>query len=844
MAGAETASRAQPGPRRLRAIAPWLALVAGALALAAMVQGEAGWPASTSLELPADKIKPAGGRGWRAAMPRDFRGSELAAERARLLEDGDELPLRIEKIKHVEELGRGRYRATPRTLYFSTADGSDPRENGRRYTVRLPRRPHPALLPAAVALLAAALWMLGWRRWSPPRPGAHPGTAGADADPAEGPGRRPASADWSAITAAGTLLAFAVALAAMLSALAAHGDRSDGWLIVDGVPYSDAKGWVEMADSLAGGRGFNGEFEAHRGGYPLLLGGTFALAGGGSLLLAKLFNAAMLALGAGCAFALARRAFGWMVATILLAGLLLSARFTELAPLTLTEPTGFALAALGLYLMHRALTAPRAGRFLLAGAALALANLVRPFTLLALPLYGAVVAVRAWRGRWGLRRFAVAGAAYVGGALLVFGPWVVRQKVDWGVATLDLNSAVMLYGAAAEPPEGEKRHLAARHYSEGDAAGIDRRDRGARYRFFMGRYREAIAADPAGYRAFLGAGFLEFFQTPGFGGGHARAWLGCAFFGALLWLAARRRFAPIVLFAALWPAAADGIAAAPAWAVLLAATLLGLAGHRTRGRLAIALLAATLVGAGALNAMVGNFALNRGTVFVGWSTFLLAAAGVTGAARLLAPGWRLFEEPRRGETLQSDAPPAPTPWGAGDLFPAALLGFFALGVAAIAAKSAFGARPDPAEWELSPEGLAAAIAEVRGAPPEARYFVGRVRLTEFRWFLSAGRDVGHWARPFEVRPFDRTVVVAQTGYRAEDGATATAIVNLRGDWTREDRTDFILVGIENTDPDAPLGDGRTVIEALALIPSPPSHGAALHFPPPPDLPPPPGETGG
>ncbi len=44
-------------------------------------------------------------------------------------------------------------------------------------------------------------------------------------------------------------------------------------------------------------------------------------------------------------------------------------------------------------------------------------------------------------------------------------------------------------------------------------------------------------------------------------------------------------------------------------------------------RVAIAVLVATLFGAGVLNALVGNFALDRGSVFIEWIVFLLVARG-------------------------------------------------------------------------------------------------------------------------------------------------------------------------------------------------------------------------
>ena len=799
-----------PRNQKLSVAATVVALLSGAVFILALAQAESGryFSKTVSLESALKKAEASGEFGYRLTLPKRFRDDPRVAEQAMVLEDGEPLPLKIEKIKHVSEKGRGRYRITQRTIYLSPPDNSDPRENGRRYELQAPRTLRPPVFWLPLALLAAAMFYLQ-RYGAPTLPNWH-------AHPWVEPG-----------------LVLAASFGTMFWALGHFSAHSDGWLIVNGTPFSDGQGWVELGKSLAEGRGFSGPFEAHRGGYPILLGGFFSLTGTSSVLVAKLFNALMLALGATAIYCLVRSAFGRGLAVVTLAGLLLGTRFGVLAQMTLTEPTGFALAAIGLHQLYRACQHPALWRFLIVGVFLGLSNLVRPFTLLALPLFGAIILWIAWRDRWGWRRFATLGAAYVGGAMLILAPWMLRQKLTWGVTTIDLNSAVMIYGAAAPPGEGEKRMLAARHYEDGDRAGIPRGEHGARYHFFMGRYKEIVAADPGGYFAFVAGRLVDFFTLPGFADGHVRQQLGVVFFLACTWLAWRRRIPPLVLLAGGWPLIADGLGACPAALVVTIATALGFAFNPGRARLAIAILAATLAGAGILNALVGNFALNRGTVFIEWIVVLLVSAGILGLARLAAGG-----------VDQTPAGTEPTGGRFSDAYPLAVLGVLVAAMLALVIRAGVTRSPDLDAWAI-PAGIASEarseIGERHPAVPGDELFVGRVQLGEYRWLIRHDQDLGHWARTFEPRPFERTVAMPLAGYHEGSLMSRTLTVNLPGDQLGLDGSrDFLLVGMRNLDEQAELGHGKLIIEALALIPYNPASpeldtGAAIYFQPPPDL---------
>ena len=50
-----------------------------------------------------------------------------------------------------------------------------------------------------------------------------------------------------------------------------HRDLNYSALSVQGIPFSDARGWHDLASSLSEGRGFEGSFSGRRPLYPLLL---------------------------------------------------------------------------------------------------------------------------------------------------------------------------------------------------------------------------------------------------------------------------------------------------------------------------------------------------------------------------------------------------------------------------------------------------------------------------------------------------------------------------------------------------------------------------------------------
>lgn len=83
-----------------------------------------------------------GGQGWAYPLPHELGSATDTKEEPyrcllRLFEDGEELGPGHARHDTIRNLGGGHYSLWAGTLYFSTSDGSDPNDNGRRYTLAL-----------------------------------------------------------------------------------------------------------------------------------------------------------------------------------------------------------------------------------------------------------------------------------------------------------------------------------------------------------------------------------------------------------------------------------------------------------------------------------------------------------------------------------------------------------------------------------------------------------------------------------------------------------------------------------------------------------------------------------
>lgn len=87
-----------------------------------------------------DSIVEDSGHCYSAPMPEHLLDDESEISSLTVLEDGKALPRGHAVHDEIRQVGEGRFSHWGRRLYFSTTDNSDPRSNGRRYTVEERRR--------------------------------------------------------------------------------------------------------------------------------------------------------------------------------------------------------------------------------------------------------------------------------------------------------------------------------------------------------------------------------------------------------------------------------------------------------------------------------------------------------------------------------------------------------------------------------------------------------------------------------------------------------------------------------------------------------------------------------
>ena len=112
------------------------------------IQAITGYPFRTTIALDRVKILWVEGFAYTSPLPANYspRGAESSS--ARLRENGTELSLYSGRESSVVKVGRGIFSVPERgRLLFSTTDNSDPRTNGRKYSVELPLRVSRGVLP-------------------------------------------------------------------------------------------------------------------------------------------------------------------------------------------------------------------------------------------------------------------------------------------------------------------------------------------------------------------------------------------------------------------------------------------------------------------------------------------------------------------------------------------------------------------------------------------------------------------------------------------------------------------------------------------------------------------------
>ena len=751
----------------------WLALVAQA------VFG-LGWNVVEPLSKKKGYRPSPNGTSWTVSLPRSLRSLALTENRGVLLEDGKPL-WRVEN-RHADEIGdRGWYLMHPNTVTFCLTDGADPRTARRTLAVEAPR-PIPWWVVAGSFVLLAAGHVTA-RRF-----GMDAGLFSSWIRTVDGWSAR----RWWAPALLGGALVCRAALVSDWETL------NDGFMMAKGVPYSDAMGWTETARHLALGEGMMGGFEGQRPLYATLLGAAMML-GGVKLLWAPWLGVVLGAMAACLGGWLASRMAGAWAGVAAMIYLAVAGQQAALAALPMTEGPSLAFLLSALFCWWRGAEARKWGWLALGGVFIGLANLTCTFTLLAWPLAGMIAALRWGRGESGRRAIAgwfLRSAAVAAGGLLVLLPWMIRNYHRYGLPTISVQSAELLYGSVS--PE---HHLTPAMFAEAERAGVPNTIPD-RYRFFQKRFVETVKADPLGYLGLLAQGarmFLRFFEPAE---RHVR----------LIWM-----LMPVILLfgsgrfdsVRVWIAA--GMATAFAWAIgwltgewaiplIMAAALI----QRSRpGRILALLLTALVAGVAGMSAMVGSGITRRLWSSTDWAVVILGILAIDTIFRALA---RLEREPRPESVEKSRLCP--------EMVPLALGVATVLAAALIVGRTWLGPKPTPTKdageaARLALEGTPVEADDAdRAKPPVAEVLTLDLYATR----IARGENLHHWSRAFLPRTHSRTVTFMRSG--GGNGLLCVQIPGRQADLPRG--RPVMVVSAISEDPKAILSHETVLREARAI----------------------------
>jgi hypothetical protein len=667
-----------------------------------------------------------------------------------LKEDGQRLGPAHVPLPYLTGRAAGSFVYLGRFLHFTTSDGSDPRENGRSYSVagcvRLHRGITIGLFVLTVAILTGAA---GGRRWRPFR------RAVVDF-------KRRRRRDRARGSVLESILVFVVSgiVSFIFINLNPRVTIPYGPLI-SGVASGDGIQWNDAAIALAAGDPYE---LPHRPGYAFLLGAFYRIFGVHDWIYRGLNLVAHAALSV-VVFRLAGLFFGAM--TGLAAAALMQLDCVRLEYLLAPNTDILGAFVFGLFVYHFAYLArsasARGGAWLLSGLLLAIANLIKTQTL---PAGVIVCGYLLWRRRRRRQSWKAAGWAICAFIIGVIGPialWTGYRQSSEGTLEISDGATRALYFATS-PSLNERGNLnrpamfAEQRRVEGEVPDIS-----ARQAFYRSRISGNLLENPGAFAANICHALDKHMKSID---GDAPGYLALLLLWAAFGSADRIRRAPSARFIRLL--ASTGITLAVALTIQVTGLwpsaivlLLAVAVRRREGAVVFLVMAAPLVALAAYG--MGGY--QRQLLSVSWS-FPMAILGAivalqdtivwrgAGAGCILGAADR--PEMRPGATSKLD-----------------ILGFVVLSAMGLAMILAMGFDPirnpdaneDPPRFEKMsvdpPSSLATAamgVIEGRGSESEAErpeaLEVFRVRIGHYVYVV--GENEKAFFHPEETTIFDRS----------------------------------------------------------------------------------------
>ncbi|MBL9117288.1 MAG: glycosyltransferase family 39 protein [Verrucomicrobiaceae bacterium] len=755
---------------------------------AQVVQQHFGLGLTVRLEVEAKKIALDDGvYEWR--IQHRYR-NPLMEHRVVLFENG--VPLQhAEKASAISYLRDGWYNHFRDVVKFVPKDGSDPRTNGKKYTLLAPKQWEGAewMVPFLV-LLALSIRL-------------RKGRGGKVALPAF-------------VERHDAAVVFSVALVVAFLRVVGAGLYSDGTFCVGGQPESDSAGWYNMAYGLAEGWGITTGFDGQRPFYSVMMAPLFLLPGD-PMDWVRAMNAALWALGALSAYALGRALGGRVLGVCGALAVMMGETHLPHVMGVLTESPGMGLCALGTLAAWRALKTANTWLMVVAGALYGFANMTSGTTLLGVPMLAIYFLVVTWMRNGWVRSIWIAGAFTVGMSA-VFLPWLIRQKVVLGVMTPSTNSGTLLRGGA-DPVH--KRMWPGMNDEPILHGGVKRGDYAGEYLYHMNLFKKTVAEDPVRYIKQVSAAWVESFTYMRINDPAVRL-AGISMLGCLGLAAAWRRgdIAGLLVAAGLivgWMALSRDIVM---WLFFVALGVLIWRWRSSERLWLLLLLALNLGSATVLAGMSGNQTASRLWQSIDWALVLISLAAFR-ELWLLLDGWivKLMKSENAPSTEEQEVVGVDR-WTTSTMWVCTAMAVFCVLATII------GPRHKPLA-PLTPGAGAELLQKVKSEHPDDsiraaadNLQVSYLKMTHRRYLQPVGYDTGHWLRHYGRMPVERWQFVAERADSKEspDGRSA-GYMQARGDiGSVRPGQGFLAVSLKQDYKSRISGEPYPVQATVAVVP--------------------------
>lgn len=697
--------------------------VCAVLVMAQTVQQHFGLGLTVKLTMETKKIsKEADVYEWR--LLHRYR-NPMMTYRAVLLEDGWPLQ-RAERASEVLERKNGWFNIYRDLARFVPVDGSDPRTNGRKYEMQVPKQyeGREIWVPWLVLLV------LSFKVKRPERMGA-----------------------WQ-LKAPSTTMVFAVALGIALVRVWSAGLYSDGVFAVGGQPESDASGWYQHGQGLSEGWGITTGFSGQRPFYGVMLSPLFQLPGD-PMTWIKLLHVLLWAAAAAGLYALGVALSGPAVGLASAFALMTGEIHLQHVLAVLTENPGLSLAILATLAMWLGFVQKKWSLIGVSGLLMGFGNLAAGATLFAIPMLAFLVLGFSWL-RLGFRQAVVWSAVFTVGVSAVFLPWMIRQHFVMGTFTPSTNSATLLRGGA-DPVH--KRMWPGMHEEAVEKGGVAPDDEAGGYRYHMAIYRQLVKEDPARYVKQVFDAWWNCFPyfkliDPGFRLAGLLLLAVCGL-GAV-WRSGRVTGLVVAMLLGL------GWLALDRWMTLgVLAVSLGIVSWHCRrdDRLWLVIMLVLNLAAGTILAgMAGNQTTGRMWQVLDWAVILLVFSALVvlweGVTHLLG---RLRGADCTPSVEAASTDPQWAVWPVWTMWAGLVCTVFAVTMTVVGPGRG-------SVMRLSPQEAEETLQKVRSQHPNESVHsrsdlaVDVIRLGHRRYLQPAGYDTAHWMSHYGRRPFDRWVM--------------------------------------------------------------------------------------